>query len=464
MSRGPDWVPLNQRERLSIPHLLAISANQLASNLIWTPIGLLINPMCTEFGIATVPKTFIILLGPIAGLIVPPFAAAFSDRCTMKWGRRRIFLVIGEIMSFVGLMMLAFCDKIGSNSANTAFLVMGQLIVSVGGNIFNGPGRSMCTDLAPESQQVTISNFCQVHSAIAGVLSNAVGAFKLYEQAGMANAQFVLMISCIIGVVALIISIIFSYEEPLENPPPAGKNAFVVVFESFKLYDLPLWLVGLSFFFFQLGANQYNTQIGNFMGMNVFGGDPNAKDGTVAKKLYDDGVSHSQLLALIQTVIQFIFSFVSTYITNAIGLGGTWLFGMLSGVVAQILYFFVMNRYVYIICAVLWSFDQVIGNSVPYSIVSLYADKDSMAGVQSVMVFMGNIAGFLSNFIFTMGLGSVDYFEKNPGKLIAVCFAFTLIAGIVGFFGAKKCEAGMIDKHGLDNDDEKEDVDEKDII
>ena len=175
----------------------------------------------------------------------------------MKWGRRRIFLVIGEVLAFIGLMFLAFCDRIGGRSTNIAFLVMGQTIVSIGGNIFNGPGRSMCTDLVPESQQITISNFCQVHNAIGGILSNAIGAFKLYEEAGMENGQFVLLISCVIGAVALILSIIVSPEEPLETAPPAGKNAFVVVFESFKLYDVPLWFVAIGFFFFQMGANQY---------------------------------------------------------------------------------------------------------------------------------------------------------------------------------------------------------------
>ena len=465
MNRGSDWVPLHERERLSIPHLLAISANQLASNLIWTPIGLLINPMCSRFGISTVPKTFIILIGPIAGLIVPPIAAAMSDRCMMKWGRRRIFLVVGEVLSFIGLMFLSFCDRIGSRSANIAFLVMGQTIVSIGGNIFNGPGRSMCTDLAPENQQITISNFCQVHNGIGGVLSNAIGAFKLYELAGMENAQFVLMLSCIIGAIALVISVIVSPEEQLTTPPPEGKNFFVLIFESFKLYDLPLWLLGLGFFFFQLGANQYNTQISNFMGINVYGGSATAPEGSESLQNYNDGVSYSQLLALIQTIIQVIFSFSSTYVTKFLGLSGTWAFGMISGVITQILYFFVMNQYVYLICAFLWAFDQVIGNSVPYSVISLYADKENMAGMLSVTIFMGNISGFLSNFIFTMGLGSVGWFEENGGRLIAVCFVFTLAAAIVGTIGIRMCEAKMHEKETLDNDDdEKEEIDNDNMI
>ena len=105
-----DWIPLHERERLSIPHLLAISANQLSANMIWTPIGLLLNPLCTTAGLNNVYTTLVILIGPVVGLVVPSVAAAMSDRCMLKWGRRRIFLVVGGILSVIGLLFLALGD------------------------------------------------------------------------------------------------------------------------------------------------------------------------------------------------------------------------------------------------------------------------------------------------------------------------------------------------------------------
>ena len=235
-----ETVPFNEKGKLSLLRLLAICANQLSSNLIWTPIGLLLNPMCQQFDINAACTTLIILIGPISGMIVPPLVAPLSDKCTLKWGRRRIFLVIGEIGAVVGLLFLAFCDRIGStNAVHITFLVLGQLIVSVFGNVFNGPGRSLCSDLAPESQQVVVSNFCQVHGGLAGLISNIVGAVKLYEKAHMDNAQFVLLISCIVGFVALVISILASHEEQCTNPPNVEfSNPIKVVFQSFKLHQI----------------------------------------------------------------------------------------------------------------------------------------------------------------------------------------------------------------------------------
>ena len=459
------WVPLHERERLSIPHMLAISANQLAACLIWTPIGLLINPMCTIFKISNVFTTLIILVGPISGLIVPPIVAAYSDKTTLKWGRRRIWMVIGEVLALLGLMFLAFCDKIGSsNGVHVTFLVLGQIIASVGGNIFNGPGRTMCTDLTPDSQQVMMSNFCQIHNGLAGVISNLIGALKLYEYAGMQNAQFVLLISCLVGCAALILSIVVSHEEPITEPPKetGTQNPFLLVLQGFKLYSLPLWLVVAGFFLFNLGANQYNTQIANFMGMNVFGGDPTADEDTEAYKIYDSGVSHTQLLALIQTIIQVGFSFASTYFTNIVGLPGTWAFGLTCGAVAQVLFFFIMNKWVYVIASILWSFNQVIGNGVPYSVISLYGNKENMGAMLTVCIFAGNVAGFLANFMLTMGLGSVEWFKSNPGRLIGVPVVFTILGDIIGVYGIILCQKTLSSSE-LDNDDEKEDVDDADL-
>ena len=452
-----EHVPLCEREKLSYLRLLGISANQLSACLIWTPIGLLTNPLCTKFQINNVYTTLILLIGPIVGLIVPPLVGGASDATMFKWGRRRIWMVIGEALAFTGIMFISFCEKMSpTRSGQIAVMVIGQILGSVGGNIFNGPGRSMCTDLAPPNQQVTISNLCQVHNGLAGVISNLIGALELYRYAGMENEQFVLMISTIVGFVALFTSILCGHEEPLKEKPAAGVNPVMQVVESFKLYDFNLWLMASGTFFFQLGANQYNTQIGNFMGMNVFGGNPSYKGSTVPEEMalydkYNKGVAHTQMLALIQTVIQVALSFGITPITNKIGLHITWLVGMCCGVVAQILFFFVFNQWAYLVCSILWAIDQVIGNSVTFSVLAIYAPKENYGGMMALLIFVGNMAGFIGQFAFTMGLGSVEWFKTFPGRLIGITAVFTAISAFTGTIGIKRV---MNATPQLDEDDD----------
>ena len=460
-----DWVPYHDRDRLSLPHLLAITANQLAAGMVWTPIGLLLNPMCELFGLNNVVTTLIILIGPVAGLIAPPLASVYSDRCMLKWGRRRIFMVLGEALAFVGLMLMAFCDKMGS--ANVFGLVAGQTIVSFGGNIFGSPGRTLCSDLAPDSQQVLVGNLCQVQGALGNIISNLMGTLKLADKVGMQNAQFTLLISCIVGFLALAISIAASHEEPLTEQPPPGKNPFALIFESFKLLDLPMWLLCTGFLFFQLGANQWGTQLGSFLGKIVFKGSPDENAEAGLKKLYNDGVAHAQTLSLIQQCVQLAVSFGSTAITQLLGQKGIWLLGMTCGAVAQV-FFWIQpsNEWVYIVPAMLWAFDQVIGNSVPFNVISIYGDRNSLGGMLAVVTFMGNVAGFLANFLFTMGIGSVPWFKSNQGRIIGISMVFTILGAIVGVIGIKMLETTHVPDM-LDNEDEideKEDIDDDKMI
>ena len=457
-----EWVPYHERERLSIPHLLAITANQLTAGMVWTPIGLLLNPMCQKFGLNNVITTLIILIGPVAGLIAPSMASVYSDRCMLKWGRRRIFMVVGEALAFVGLMLMAFCDKMGS--AGVFGLVAGQTIVSFGGNIFGSPGRTLCSDLAPDSQQVLVGNLCQVQGAIGNILSNLMGTLKLADKVGMQNAQFTLLISCIVGFVALAISIAASHEEPLTEPPPEGKNPFALIFDSFKLLDLPMWLVCTSNLFYQLGNNQWGTQLGTFLGINIFGGI--AKSDKASEKylvdLYDDGVEHSQTLSLIQQCVQLAVSFASTAITGLIGNMGFWILGLACGLIAQ-LFFWIQpsNEWVYVVPAMLWAFDQVAG-AVPFNVISIYGDRNNLGGMLAVVTFMGNVAGFLANFLFTMGIGSIPWFKENVGRIIGISMIFTfggLIIGVIGIKMLEKTHAPEMLDNGVDND-EKEDVDD----
>ena len=66
------------------------------------------------------------LIGPLIGFFVQPIMGAVGDRCTFKFGRRRIFLVIGMIIDICGTVLIclaaAFDDKAnkdGSASIHT---------------------------------------------------------------------------------------------------------------------------------------------------------------------------------------------------------------------------------------------------------------------------------------------------------------------------------------------------------
>ena len=432
---GENWIPLCKRDRIPLIWILAICTNQIMTNFIWTPIGVLTNPYCQKLGLNNVATTLVQLIGSVVGVIVPPLAAVWSDSTTLKFGRRRPYLIVGEVLVLVGLMLISFCqDMSPTHSGAVACFVIGQILASVGGNTANGPGRSMCSDLVPPSQQVLVSNICTLYGGISGVISNLIGALKLYRYTSFTNEAFVLLLSCIIGFVALCTSVIFSPEEQLTEKP-ASVNPFLLIIRSFKDVTRDVAFVCLAFGFFQFGVQMFSWQHSNYFGKIVFQGDPQAATNSADYRRYDDGVSHAQTLALIQTCIQVVYSFFNTSVVNTIGLKKTWIFGICCAIIADVMFFINMNRWIFIIAYICQGLVQVIANSTPYAMVTLITPTEKLAGIITVVIFSGNVAGILAQFILNMGLLSIGWFSENSGRLIGISFVFEVFAIMFGYLG-----------------------------
>lgn len=345
-------------------------------------------------------------------------------------------MIGGEILVIVGLMMVSFCREITGHKRSPAIavFVIGQILASVGGNIANGPGRSMCSDVVPSSQQVLVSNMCTLYAGLAGVISNLIGALKLYQYTSLNNETLVLMISCIIGVVSLVISVCVTPEEPLLEKPDTT-NPFTIIIQSFKDMTKQMVLIDLGFAFFQLGVIMFSWQNVNYIATKIFGGDPLASEGSDLYKIYDNGVSHAQLLALIQTIIQVAYSFVNTPIVNTIGLRNVWIIGMAAALVGDIIFLFKANKWVYVISYIGMGVAQVVANSCPYAMVTLISPPEKLAGSITNIIFFGNVAGIFGQFGLNMGLGSIGWFKSNTGRLIGIPSVFEVLAIICGFLG-----------------------------
>lgn len=168
---GNKWVPLCQRESISPIWIFAICANQIAVNFVWAPLAVLTAPMCTKLGLSNKSISLIMMIGSVIGLIIPPFVSAISDSTTLRFGRRRIYLIIGEIFVIIGLLMLSFCRELSKffnplslfipksgygeivdqNTEATFYFVAGQILTTVGGNLAGVPGTAMISDVVPSS-------------------------------------------------------------------------------------------------------------------------------------------------------------------------------------------------------------------------------------------------------------------------------------------------------------------------
>jgi solute carrier family 45 protein 1/2/4 len=54
------------------------------------------------------------IAGPLTGVLVQPYVGIKSDRCQIKWGRRRPFILGGALATIFSIMVLAWTREIVS--------------------------------------------------------------------------------------------------------------------------------------------------------------------------------------------------------------------------------------------------------------------------------------------------------------------------------------------------------------
>lgn len=477
LRRGPDWVPLCQREKVNLFWLACICTNQLAASLIWTPVGLLTNPLTKKMGLNTIQYGFIQMIGGIVGIIVPPIVGAFSDVTTLSWGRRRVWMIGGEILTVIGFIVLVVSGEStildNLNKAEiTVLFVVGQVLCSVGGNTFNGPGRTLASDLCPPHQQVVVSNICNSYGAVAGIFSNLVTVLEIYKNTSLSLEHFSLLISCVFGFFFLCVSVISAPEERLVEKKGFVNpwKVFVAAFHGITKLEIA---VVAGAFFFQFCVNQLAPQSANFFAVQIFNGTARptgvsdsvsgATEGSTEYDDYDSGTSFASLLSLIMTVIQFVFSVCLTPVVNFIGFKWTWVIGMACATGCCCCFGYRSGkdkRWFYLLAYILQAADQAIGNSVTYAMMSILAHKDRLASMLSLIIFFGNVSGgILTHFLFTIGLAQIPKFQEDTGWLIFCCFPFGVLALLVGlFFFPNRIGKNVEEAPGLDDEEVKDNV------
>ena len=101
--------------RFSAPRLIALSVYWLAINYLWQGMGALILPRLI---LGTVPEghrgtalAVLSVLGAVVAIIVQPAAGALSDRCQVRWGRRKPYMLAGNPGRLVCLLGLALAGS-----------------------------------------------------------------------------------------------------------------------------------------------------------------------------------------------------------------------------------------------------------------------------------------------------------------------------------------------------------------
>ncbi|KAM4581181.1 solute carrier family 45 member 4-like isoform 2-T2 [Odontesthes bonariensis] len=139
----------------------------------------LVTPVLLQIGLPEQYYSLTWFLSPILGLIFTPLIGSASDRCTLRWGRRRPFILalcvgvlIGVALFLNGsLIGLSIGDSPNKQPIGIILTVIGVVVLDFCADASEGPIRAYLLDVADTEEQDMALN---IHGLSAG-LGGAVG-------------------------------------------------------------------------------------------------------------------------------------------------------------------------------------------------------------------------------------------------------------------------------------------------
>ncbi|KAL6192745.1 hypothetical protein ACLB2K_033831 [Fragaria x ananassa] len=151
----------------------------------------LLTPYIQTLGIGHAFSSFIWLCGPITGLVVQPCVGIWSDKCSLKMGRRRPFILAGSLMMSVAVVLIGFSADIGYLLGDThehcrtfkgtrtraaVVFIIGFWLLDLANNTVQGPARALLADLSgPDQRNTANAVFCS-WMAVGNILGFSAGA------------------------------------------------------------------------------------------------------------------------------------------------------------------------------------------------------------------------------------------------------------------------------------------------
>uniref|UniRef100_H3C9N8 Solute carrier family 45 member 4 n=1 Tax=Tetraodon nigroviridis TaxID=99883 RepID=H3C9N8_TETNG len=235
----------------------------------------LVTPVLLQIGLPEQYHSLTWFLSPVLGLIFTPLIGSASDRCTLRWGRRRPFILalcVGTLMGVAlflngSLIGLSMGDQPGRQPVGIILSVLGVVVLDFCADASEGPIRAYLLDVADTEEQDMALNIHAASAGLGGAVGYALGgldwthtflgtAFQSQEQILFFFAAVLFSISVILHLLSIEEEQYLPQNDRIEqdspgrtNPPPSasGRTGLLApkleligeddTMETFDLYD-----------------------------------------------------------------------------------------------------------------------------------------------------------------------------------------------------------------------------------
>ncbi|XP_061918898.1 solute carrier family 45 member 4-like isoform X2 [Entelurus aequoreus] len=191
----------------------------------------LVTPVLLQIGL---PKHYYSLtwfLSPVLGLLLTPVMGSASDSCTLRWGRRRPFILalcVGVLLGMAlflngSLIGLSLGDHVGSQPIGIVLTVLGVVVLDFSADACDGPIRAYLLDVAVTEEQDIALNIHTFSSGIGGAIGYMLGGLDwtgtALGQAFKSQQQVLFLFAAIFFITSVILHMFSIPERPLGPAP-----------------------------------------------------------------------------------------------------------------------------------------------------------------------------------------------------------------------------------------------------
>ncbi|XP_052003695.1 solute carrier family 45 member 4 [Xyrauchen texanus] len=189
----------------------------------------LVTPVLLQLGLPEQYYSLTWFLSPILGLIFTPLIGSASDRCTLKWGQRRPFILVLCVGVLIGLALflngsiigLSLGDIPSSQLIGIVLTVVGVVILDFCLDALEGPIRAYLLDVADTEEQDVALTIHSFSGGLGGALGYMLGGLDWTDtflgQAFKAQEQVLFFFAAIIFIISATLHL-FSIKEHVYNP------------------------------------------------------------------------------------------------------------------------------------------------------------------------------------------------------------------------------------------------------
>ncbi|KAG0337196.1 hypothetical protein BG000_005700 [Podila horticola] len=205
------------------------------------------TPFLLQLGLSKSLMSLVWLAGPLSGLIMQPVVGVLSDRCSLKLGRRRPFLIVGVALVVLSFLCLGWCKEItvfilGSEStsldgATILVAVASIYILDFAINCVQASCRTLIVDSLPSSQQEAAAAWASRLMGLGGIFGYFMGNVnipRLIPAFGDTQVKGLCIIACLFLVLAVGTTCVAVTEQFLVRPPKASSSFVGEFLQGFK--------------------------------------------------------------------------------------------------------------------------------------------------------------------------------------------------------------------------------------